>query len=198
VKENFLSRNPVEASPILKIMDLALRQDPRPLARLAKGKPVPEGRKAVAALSENDLGAKPQALPLIQAALYLCFDCFEESHNIANEHEGTVAGNWIHAILHRREPDPGNSKYWYARVQAPDKVLKAIGGEALAFLQKVKALELESLTEKIKKSKLWEPAAFVDLCDQYRKKDPQNPAYKALAGLQEIEWRALAEYILSP
>jgi hypothetical protein len=197
VKENFLSRNPVEASPILKIMDLALRQDPRPLARLAKGKPVAEGRKAVAALSENDLGAKPQALPLIQAALYLCFDCFEESHNIANEHEGTVAGNWIHAILHRREPDASNSKYWYARVKWPAKVTEAVGRDALALLRKLAIPELEPLAKKMERAKAWVPEAFVDLCDEFRQKEPQTPAYRALAGIQEIEWRALAEYILS-
>lgn len=180
-------------------MDLALKQDPRPFARLVKGKPIAEGRKAVAALSPEDFqgGSKPETLPFLQAALYLCFDCFEDAHQIANDNEGTVAGNWLHAIAHRREPDASNSKYWYHRVSSPAKVLESIGRESLGLLQKVFLPELESLMKKLEKSKHWEPEAFVDLCDQFRQKDPKSQAYRVLAGIQEIEWRGLAEYILS-
>ncbi len=188
----------MESSHILKIMDLAMKQDPRPLTRLVKGKPIAKGRQAVVELSEKDLGGakNSKSLPLIQAALYLCFDCFEEAHNIANDHEGTVAGNWLHAIVHRREPDASNSKYWYHRVAAPAKVFTAIGKEALDLLGKVPAPELESLAKKMEKSKSWEPESFVDLCDKYREKGPQSPAYQLLARVQEIEWRGLAEYLL--
>ena len=42
-----------------------------------------------------------------------------QAHQIANDHEGTVIGNWLHAIAHRREPDASNSKYWYHRVEGP-------------------------------------------------------------------------------
>jgi len=188
----------MQNSSLVKIMDLALKQSPRPFERLERGKPVAEGRKAVAALSENELGVPNSPTPsLIQGALYLSFDCFEEAHDIANTHEGTAAGNWIHAILHRREPDAGNSRYWYARVKLPAKVSAGIGREALALLGKMSALGLDSFTRKMEKSKQWEPEAFVDLCDEFRKKDAQTPAYKTLAAIQEIEWRGLAEWILS-
>lgn len=175
-------------SPVLKIMALAMQQNPRPFDRLVRGKPTPDGRKAVAALSE-----KPS---LIQGALYLCFDCFDEAHQIGQDHEG-VAGNWIHAIAHRREPDASNSKYWYHRVNAPEKPLRAIGKETLAFLENHPAKELESLAQKMGKSKTWEPEAFVDLCEKFRDKDPDSAVYRALAGIQEIEWKSLADFILS-
>lgn len=178
-------------------MDLAMKHNPRPLSRLVRGKPIEEGRKAIEALSEKEAGvAKSQSLPLLQAALYLCFDCFDEAHNIANDHEGTVAGNWIHAILHRREPDASNSKYWYARVNLPAKVFSTIGEEVLWLLKNTSDHELESLLKKMEKSKSWEPAAFVDLCDKYREKDSKSQPYRLLAVFQEIEWRTLAEYIL--
>lgn len=180
-------------------MNLALKQDPRPFNRLVKGKPIAQGRQAIAALSGKDFetGPKPEALLYIQAALYLCFDCFDEAHQIAQDHEGAI-GNWIHAIAHRREPDASNSKYWYHRVHAPAKVLGAIGAESLALFKKLRIPELEPLAGKMEKSKAWEPESFVDLCDQFRKKDPHKPAYQALAGIQEIEWKGLSEYILSP
>ncbi len=184
----------MQNSPILKIMDLAMRQDPRPFSRLVRGKPVAKGREAVAALAGK--GHPDGTLPLLQAALYLCFDCFDEAHQIAQDYEG-VTGNWLHAIAHRREPDASNSKYWYRRVHAPDKVLGKIGREALELLRKSPEKELEPLAKKMGKTGAWEPEAFVDLCDQFREKDPHSSAYKILAALQEVEWKGLAEFILS-
>ena len=179
----------MEADPTLKIMELALQQKPRPFESLVRGKPLAQGREAVAALSGKPL--------LIQAALYLCFDCFEEAHQIANDHEGTVAGNWTHAILHRREPDAGNSKYWYARVKVPAKLGQGIAKEALRVLGEKTERELEDFREKLAQSGVWEPEAFVDACEKFRKKDPRLPAYGALARVQETEWKGLVDFILS-
>jgi hypothetical protein len=179
---------------ILNLMDLARKQDPHPFARLEKGMPVPKGREAVVGLVEKD--KESPKIFLIQSALYICFDCFEEAHNIAQDHEGPI-GNWLHAFLHRREPDAGNSKYWYARVHAPAKVYEGIGKKALAYLRENSAPELESLVKKMEKSKTWEPEAFVDLADHFRKKDKGSPAYRALAKIQEIEWLGLVEFILT-
>jgi hypothetical protein len=179
---------------ILSLMELARKQDPHPFSRLEKGKPVPKGREAVAGLVNKDKES-PKTL-LIQSALYICFDCFEEAHNIAQDHEGP-AGNWLHAILHRREPDAGNSKYWYAKVKAPAKVYEGIGKKALAYLGESPLPELEPLAKKMEKSKTWEPEAFVDLADKIRQKEKASPAYRTLAKIQEIEWLGLVEFILS-
>lgn len=189
----------METSHILKIMELAMKQAPRPMERLVKGKPSAAGKKAVAALTHKDMkdAQDPKSLPLVQAALYLCFDCWKEAHDIANEHEDTVIGNWLHAIVHRREPDAGNSKYWYARVKAPARVFEAIGNEVLAFLKKLSIVELEPLAKALEKSKAWEPEVFVDLCEKFRETDPSDPSYRVLARIQEIEWRGLSEYILT-
>ena len=174
-------------------MDLARKQDPHPFARLEQGKPVPKGREAVAGLVEKD--KETAKTLLIQSALYIGFDCFEEAHNIAQDNEGPV-GNWLHAILHRREPDAGNSKYWYARVKAPAKIYEGIGKKALAYLRENPDPKLESLAKKMEKSKAWEPEAFVDLTDKFRQKDKDSPAYRTLAKIQEIEWLGLVEFIL--
>jgi hypothetical protein len=195
----------MNSSNVLKIMDLAMKQTTPPLTRLVRGKPIAQGREAIQSLSEKDLESNPQSLPFIQAALYLCFDCFDEAHQIANDHEGTAVGNWLHAIAHRREPDPSNSKYWYHRVNAPAKVFEGIGGQALALLKKAGVAELEPLVKKLEKSKTWEPEAFVDFCAGFgwltvgklSEKDLQSTPYRLLAGVQEIEWRGLAEHILS-
>ncbi|MFQ3593847.1 MAG: hypothetical protein SNJ82_11770 [Gemmataceae bacterium] len=55
-------------------------------------------------------------LPLpCQAGLWLAFDFFEESHAISQALHTPEGSAW-HAILHRREPDAFNSKYWWRRV----------------------------------------------------------------------------------
>lgn len=39
---------------------------------------------------------------------------WEKAHLIAQESNDVIA-HWIHAVLHKVEPDEGNSRYWYAR-----------------------------------------------------------------------------------
>ncbi len=170
---------------ILKLMETAGQEGSRPLDRLERGKPLGPGRAAV---------AESGFTPLVQSALFLYFDCFDEAHNIAQDHEGT-AGNWLHAVAHRREPDAGNSKYWYARVKIPIKVSQEIVQEALKILG-AQPKELESFRKKLAKSGHWEPEAFVDLCERFRKEDPSTVAYQTLARIQEAEWRGLLEYVL--
>ncbi len=157
-----------------KILELVDSDGSRPFDRLERGKPSANGREAVAASGLE---------PLVQGALYLYFDCFEEAHDIANANEGTAAGNWIHAILHRREPDAGNSKYWYHRVKLPDEVVREIIGEIL----KLKGNEI---------LRSWEPAVFVDACEKARKKSKEDQAYQGLTKIQEIEWRVLLGFVL--
>ncbi len=39
---------------------------------------------------------------------------WDEAHKIAQEYNTSMAC-WIHAVLHKIEPDEWNSRYWYAR-----------------------------------------------------------------------------------
>ncbi len=50
----------------------------------------------------------------VKSGLYLWNDCMEASHSLAQEVENPE-GSYMHAIIHRREPDYANSGYWYAR-----------------------------------------------------------------------------------
>jgi len=38
-----------------------------------------------------------------------------KAHEAAQENEGEAAHDWVHAYLHRKEPDPANAAYWYRR-----------------------------------------------------------------------------------
>jgi hypothetical protein len=65
------------------------------------------------------LGCPEEHGSTLTAGLLLLHDHLEESHQLAQRLEGhgqpRTADYW-HAIMHRREPDPDNSRYWFRRV----------------------------------------------------------------------------------
>jgi hypothetical protein len=40
---------------------------------------------------------------------------WDGAHAIVQAHEGDATACWIHACLHKLEPDESNSRYWYRR-----------------------------------------------------------------------------------
>ncbi|WP_119078737.1 hypothetical protein [Chitinophaga alhagiae] len=59
--------------------------------------------------------APPAGLsPVLEAMWWDGRGDWERSHNIAQEVH-SADGSWVHAYLHRKEGDPGNAGYWYAR-----------------------------------------------------------------------------------
>lgn len=109
-------------------------------------------------------------LTAMKAGLYLLHDEFDASHSCSQSIEGLGSlhsGDFWHAILHRREPDYGNAKYWFRHVGrhpvfdqlAPlvKQRLDEIVGPLSATLQRWKSRLITSSG--------WDPFAFVDLCE---------------------------------
>ena len=99
------------------------------------------------------------------AGLLLWHDDLHGSHSIsqsagAGRHR---AGNYWHAIMHRREPDYGNAKYWFGQVGAhpifPELAERAAGHLA--------GTELAGMIG----GGHWDPGLFVDACQQVARKD---------------------------
>ena len=91
-----------------------------PLNDLGRGKPLPAPRKKLEALSIDTDFAPHKVVDRTMAkaclaGLWLRFDFLDESHSISQEIKTTTGSFW-HGIMHRREPDYENAKYWFHRV----------------------------------------------------------------------------------
>jgi hypothetical protein len=117
------------------------------------------------------------------AGLWLFHDFLDESHNISQDLH-TAEGSFWHAILHRREPDYWNAKYWFRRV-GPHPI-----GESLraASIQ----LDHERVWPALHISNKWDATAFVDLCEKHA--DPNSSGHDFCRKVQQAEWNLLFEY----
>lgn len=111
----------------------------------------------------------PTNLAALKAGLFLLADFFDDSHACSQSIEGLGAhhtGDYWHAILHRREPDYTNAKYWFRRVgRHPVFVdLARSVAQQLSAATGSLAAKLERWRDRLVSDGRWDPLAFVDLC----------------------------------
>jgi hypothetical protein len=121
------------------------------------------------------------------AALWLYHDFLDESHTISQSIETATGGYW-HGILHRREPDYGNAKYWFRRV-GRHPVFDTLHGEVAAIAA---AGELPPSAAFLATNRMWDPFAFIDLCEESAA--GRAPAEMLCRRIQQREWEVLFDY----
>jgi hypothetical protein len=117
------------------------------------------------------------AAQTVLAGFWLWLDGLDECHRIVQNSpdekwEATYA--FWHAIMHRREGDFSNSKYWYARA-GEHPVFKTLAAQPGG----------------------WSAGALVDLVREVHQK-PDDPRYKLAVKMQKLEWETLMEYCAAP
>ncbi len=138
------------------------------------------GTQSVADL-DRALGA---SRPLLRALILLWHDHLDEAHDIVQDIQN-ADGSYLHAIMHRREPDYGNAKYWFRRVgQHP--CFKSLAGEA----EKILAGE-HTLRGRLVSRGEWDAFAFVDACEQVAKAKLTGDQAELLRQIQAAELRLL-------
>jgi hypothetical protein len=119
----------------------------------------------------------------LKAGVWLWHDAMDESHECAQSIEGKgwkLSGDYWHAILHRREPDYGNSKYWFRHVGS-HPIFPDLGRRAEPLI----AAAAPEWRDRLLRNG-WDPFAFVDFCELAA--TGKNPQWTELAEtIQELE-----------
>jgi len=115
------------------------------------------------------------ATPALKSALHLWNDSLTASHALAQEIH-TPTGSYLHGVMHRREPDYGNAKYWFQQV-----------GEHPLFPA------VREAARTLHPALVWDPFAMVDACEKAARDPALEPPLRAV---QAAELALLAEFSL--
>ena len=129
----------------------------------------------------------PEAERAAQGALHLWNDSLVRAHELAQE-IGDATGSYLHGVMHRREPDYENSKYWFRRV-GRHPLFPDVRTATLRALS-----DRPDLRQGIDVAPDWDPFRMVDWCREAARK-PELEAVLRRVQAREIE--LLAEFCLS-
>ena len=149
--------------------------------------------KSIAALGQavGALGLSGEAAGLAKAAALLWHDHLDESHTVS-QNIGSIDGSFLHAMMHRREPDYPNAKYWFSRV-GDHPCFPALASDVTEYLD---AVGDEALANRLAPGGHWDPFAFVDAVGAaVRYGNPSEIGL--LQHIQRIEFETFAQTILA-
>jgi hypothetical protein len=163
----------------------------RPRFRLAPG---PEAatdwaRELVSLNDEELLGAPCRDRDMaisVRSGLLLRADLLDASHDSC-QRITTTTGSYWHAILHRREGDFDNAKYWFHRVGD-----HSIYADLLAAVR-IHAPGIATSCSGTSAGPKWRSDRFVDLCAT-RHRGPQDALGLELETVQNLEMELLLGY----
>jgi hypothetical protein len=156
----------------------------------------PEVSESGALLSDVDEYCQSRSISgtqqnLLRSAALLWHDDLDGSHNFSQEIKSSD-GSFLHGIMHRREPDSSNAKYWFRLV-----------GDHPAFTELAEAVdalestsENQSLIDSLSNQGEWDPFAFVDACSRAMQGKRTSSNYEVLQKVQELEFNTLVSRIL--
>jgi hypothetical protein len=144
----------------------------------------PAARELLEGVTPRELFPRAKAPAGALAGLWVYFSCFDEAHETAQDDSSTEGSYW-HAILHRQEPDAGNSAYWFRRV-GRHSVYRGLAALAADIIARHPGIRFESGAD-------WDPLRFVAFCEVAREQPGTELETTALE-IQRAEWQLLFDY----
>lgn len=121
------------------------------------------------------------------AGIHLLNNRLEASHIISQKIESPTGSYW-HGLMHRREPDFSNSKYWFRKFKKhPIWIDLCPSAKELA-----KEYRSDAATDFLQKQDVWNPFAFIDLCESVLGSGSEKE--KLCREIQICEWKLLFDY----
>jgi hypothetical protein len=162
-----------------------------PLCPLGPAKPHAEVSKQLAALDDAALfpGRKVVDREMVScclAGLWLLFDFLDESHAISQDVH-TASGSYWHGIMHRREPDYANAKYWFRRA-GNHPVFEPLRNAAAELAAASGARGAKQLAEQSQ----WDAFRFVELCEEAAGTGAELESL--CRQIAQLEWRLLFDH----
>lgn len=133
----------------------------------------------------------PEVFRLLKAIALLYHDQHDQAHDLVQD--GSDADTaLIHAILHRREPDFWNAKYWFRRV--PDH---PIYRDMTPHLERLATDDLSrGMVSELTMTGSVDPFRLVDVIESASHARTGGPEAKFLRQVQQSEFEALVAYVL--
>ena len=124
----------------------------------------------------------------VKSGLLLWNDALDVSHKISQKIDSQTGSYW-HGIMHRREPDYSNAKYWFRRAGA-HAIFPALRERVLALLDErsCQSPELADYTAATQQKTDWDAFQFVNWCqDAARASDENVVEFLKAAQVEEIK-----------
>jgi hypothetical protein len=118
------------------------------------------------------------------AGVWLLHDFLDESHGIS-QGVHTTSGSFWHGVMHRREGDYSNAKYWFNRV-GPHQVLGELPARVAELTDDGTK---KSLADRLISHGQFDPFAFVDACKSAQRTGGVEEAF--CRRVQQAEWELL-------
>ena len=129
----------------------------------------------------------------IKSGLLLWNDALDDSHDISQELSNNTGSYW-HGIMHRREPDYSNAKYWFGRV-GTHPIFPKLRERAIVISKEVQnpSATLAQIAQTIENEPHWDAYQFIDWC-QAVENEPSSDATQFLQQVQAEEIKLLLAY----
>ena len=128
------------------------------------------------------------------AGLWLLHDELDLSHRISQSIE-TTSGSFWHGIMHRREPDYENAKYWFRRV-GNHPIFEPLNIAARELIAAARGATAKSPPDSsarfLGEQAKWDPYRFIDLCEAAS--SGRSSSEPLCREIQRVEWELLFDY----